>query len=63
MTETTATGMTAIVSQLTTGITPATIFAVVGDIMPFVVSMVPIALALTILRRMVKGSSKGKVRF
>lgn len=60
---TTATGMSAIVSQLTTGITPATIFAVVSDVMPFVITMIPIALGLYILRRVIKKSSKAKVGF
>lgn len=62
MTET-ATGMSGIVSQLTTGITADTIFGVVGDVLPFVIVMIPVALGLTILRRVIKGSSKGKVRF
>ena len=38
------TGMQAIVTQLTTGITASTIFSVVGDVMPFVITMIPIAL-------------------
>lgn len=59
----TATGMSSIVTQLTTGITPATIFAVVSDVIPFVITMVPIALGLYLLRRLVKGSSKAKVKF
>lgn len=59
----TATGMSGIVTQLTTGITPATIFAVVSDVIPFVITMVPIALGLYLLRRLVKGSSKAKVKF
>lgn len=61
--EGTATGMSGIVSQLTTGITPATIFAVVSDVIPFVITMVPIALGLYLLRRLVKGSAKAKVKF
>lgn len=58
-----ATGMTGIVTQLTTGITPSTIFAVVSDVMPFVITMIPIALGLYILRRVIKKSSKAKVGF
>lgn len=57
------TGMTSIVSQLTTGVTPATIFAVVGDVMPFVITMIPIALGLYMLRKVVKGAGKAKVKF
>lgn len=58
-----ATGMSGIVSQLTTGITPATIFAVVSDVIPFVITMVPIALGLYLLRRVIKGAGKAKVKF
>lgn len=58
-----ATGMTNIVSQLTTGVTPATIFAVVGDVMPFVITMIPISLGLYMLRKVVKGAGKAKVKF
>lgn len=57
------TGMEGIVSQLTTGITAETIFGVVGDVMPFVIVMIPIALALYELRKVVKGAAKAKVRF
>lgn len=56
-------GMAALVSQLTTGITSTTIFSVVGDVMPFVITMIPIALGLYILRKVVKGASKAKVKF
>lgn len=59
----TPTGMSAIVSQLTQGITPATIFAVVSDVMPFVITMIPIALGLYILRKVIKKASKAKVGF
>ena len=58
-----ATGMEAIVTQLTTGVTASTIFDVVGDVMPFVIIMIPVALGLTILRKVIKGAGKGKVRF
>lgn len=56
-------GMTALVTQLTTGITSTTIFSVVGEVMPFVITMIPIALGLYILRKVVKGASKAKVKF
>lgn len=57
------TGMEGIISQLTTGITAATLFDTLGDVMPFVITMIPFALALTFLRKLVKGASKGKVKF
>lgn len=55
--------MSDITSQLVAGVTPATIFDVVGDVIPFVIAMIPIALGLYILRRVVKGAGKAKVRF
>ena len=63
MGETTATGMTEVVTALKTGITADTIFGVVADVIPFVVVMVPVALGLYFLRKLIKGSGKGKVRF
>ena len=61
---TVATGsMTEVVSALTTGITTDTIFAVVADIIPFVITMVPIALGIYFLRKLIKGAGKAKVRF
>ena len=56
-------GMEAVVTALKTGITAETIFSVVADVIPFVVTMVPIALGLYLLRKAVKGAGKGKVRF
>lgn len=63
MGETTLTGMQAIIAKLTEGITASTIFSVVADLMPFVVAMVPIALGLYFLRKLIKGAGKAKVRF
>lgn len=60
---TTATGMTEVITALTSGITAETIFAVVADIVPFIVTMVPIALGVYFLRKLVKGAGKAKVRF
>lgn len=59
----TATGMTAIINALKEGITASTIFSVVGDIMPFVIVMIPVALGLYELRKVIKGAGKAKVRF
>lgn len=56
-------GMAGIISQLTAGITSTTIFAVVGDVMPFVITMIPIALGLYLLRKVVKGAGKAKIKF
>lgn len=56
-------GMSGIVTQLTTGITSTTIFSVVGDVMPFVITMIPISLGLYLLRKVVKGAGKAKIKF
>lgn len=58
-----ATGMGEVITGLTKGITAETIFAVVADLVPFIVVMVPVALGLYFLRKLVKGAGKGKVRF
>ena len=55
--------MAAVVEVLTQGITAESIFAVVAQVMPFVVSMIPIALGLYLLRRVVKGAGTARVRF
>lgn len=55
--------MEAVVTALTTGITPAVIMGQVGDLVPFLVVIVPTALGLYFLRKLVKGAAKGKVRF
>lgn len=59
----TATGMQAIVSQLTTGLTASNVLGIISDIMPFIIAIVPISLAIYFLRRVVKGfGNKGKVK-
>ncbi len=63
MGETTVTGMEAVISALTTGLTPAVFFDVVADIVPFIVLIVPIALGVYFLRKLIKGAGKAKVRF
>ena len=59
----TASGMTEVITALTSGITAETIFAVVADLVPFIVTMVPISLGVYFLRKLVKGSGKAKIRF
>ena len=55
--------MEAVVTALTTGLTPAVFFDTVADIIPFVVVLVPVCLGLYFLRKLIKGAGKGKVRF
>lgn len=55
--------MDAVVTALTTGLTPAVFFAQIADIVPLLIILVPVALGLHFLRKVVKGSAKGKVKF
>lgn len=59
-------GMSSVISALTnstTGLTASTMFGVVADVVPFIVMIVPVALGIYFLRKLVKGAGKGKVRF
>lgn len=59
------TGMEAVISALinsSTGLTSATMFGVVEDLVPFIVMIVPVSLGIYFLRKLIKGSGKGKVR-
>lgn len=63
MTETvTAQGMEAVITALTTSLTADKFFTVVADLVPFIVTMVPVALGVYFLRKLVKGAGKAKVR-
>ena len=53
-------GMESIVTQLTDGITSAGLFGTVSQIIPFVVVMIGFAFGYKVLRKTVKGASKGK---
>lgn len=55
--------MESVISALTSGLTPATFFGVVADIVPFIIVIVPVALGTYFLRKLVKGSGKAKVKF
>lgn len=60
----TSTGsMTEIITALNTGITSETLFGTVADLMPWVITLTIASLGLYFLRKLVKGASKGKVRF
>lgn len=59
------TGMSAVISALTnssTGLTAANMFGVVADLVPFIVMIVPVALGVYFLRKLIKGAGKAKVR-
>ncbi len=54
------TGMEGIVSQLTTGVTADGLFGTVSQIFPFIIIMIGFAFGYRVLRKVVKGASKGK---
>lgn len=59
------TGMSAVISALTnssTGLTASTMFGVVADLVPFIVMIVPVALGVYFLRKLVTGAGNAKVR-
>ena len=66
MTETVTNSMSSVISALTnstTGLTASTMFGVVADLVPFIVMIVPVALGVYFLRKLVRGSGKAKVSF
>lgn len=55
--------MTALITALNTGVTSSTIFGVVAELVPWIITLIIASLGLYELRKLVKGASKGKVRF
>lgn len=58
--------MSSVISALTnstTGLTANSMFGVVADLVPFIVMIVPVALGVYFLRKLIKGAGKAKVRF
>ena len=58
--------MSSVITALTnstTGLNASTMFGVVADLVPFIVMIVPVALGVYFLRKLVKGAGKAKVRF
>ena len=53
-------GMSGIISQLTTGITSVGLFGTVSEIFPFIIVMIGFAFGYKVLRKVVRGASKGK---
>ena len=51
------------ITNSTTGLSANTMFGVVADLVPFIVMIVPVALGVYFLRKLVKGAGKAKVRF
>lgn len=56
------TGMSAVISALTTSLTEAKFFEVVAELVPFIVVLVPVSLGVYFLRKLIKGAGKAKVK-
>lgn len=46
----------------TNGITASSLWSVLSDLVPFLVIIVPVALGFYFVRRLIKGTSRAKVR-
>lgn len=57
-----AKGMAAIIEKLVAALTPDKFFTVVADLVPFIAVLVPVALGVYFLRKLIKGAGKAKVR-
>lgn len=55
--------MEAFITALTTAITPAVLWGMLAQAVPFILVMVLFSLGYYIVRKLVKGASKAKVRF
>lgn len=62
-TPTVVVGMESLITALQSAVSATTIFGVVEDIIPFVGTMVPIALGVYFLRKLVRGAGHARVNF
>lgn len=58
----TPTGMAAVITALTSGLTESAFFAVLVELVPFIVMIVPVAFGFYLFRKLIKGAGKGKAR-
>ncbi len=56
-------GMEAVITALTSALSADKFFGVVAQVIPWLGIMVPVALGIYFLRKLIKGAGKGKVRF
>ena len=63
MDATTPVGMEAVITALTSALSADKFFGVVAQVIPWLGIMVPVALGIYFLRKLIKGAGKGKVRF
>lgn len=58
----TPTGMAAVITALTAGLTEAAFFSVLVELVPFIIMIVPVAFGFYLFRKLIKGAGKGKAR-
>ena len=63
MDATTPVGMETVITALTSALSADKFFGVVAQVIPWLGTMVPVALGIYFLRKLIKGAGKGKVRF
>ena len=63
MEEVEVTGMSAVVTALKEGLTADAMFGVVAELVPLILAIVPVALGVYFLRKLVKGAGQAKLRF
>ena len=55
--------MSDLIATITEDINAGTLTASITDLVPYIVMIVPVALGIYFLRKLIKGTAKGKVRF
>lgn len=55
--------MSAVVTALKEGLTADAMFGVVAELVPLILAIVPVALGVYFLRKLVKGAGQAKLRF
>ena len=54
--------MDAVITALTTGLTSTVFFAVLEDVVPLLIVLIPFCLGYRVLRRVLSSSYKGKIK-
>lgn len=55
-------GMSEFIASLNTGLAPAAMWGAIADAAPLIITLVLFALAFYLVRKLIKGAGKGKIR-
>lgn len=55
-------GMTAFITSLTTGLSASAMWGAIADAAPLIIGLVLFGLGFYVVRKLIKGASKGKTR-